>query len=408
MTECRPNSPRNWVTLALALALASGIAATAFAQQGQPPPQDVPAVPDFREPQGIIPEPSAVERAAVFADRHLSGGGRSNGFYVNTKSPIQGSGWISLGPGYRHWYKNESVFIDASAGVSWRGYKMGQAQLEFPKLLRSRFTLGTIYRWQDFRAIKSYGAGPDTLESDAATYHLHSQNVAGYGTLHLMRWLRLNSSIGVVDPEVRSVAGEEPRFTHGETSLVLDTRDYPDHPTSGGLVRVSASRFKDRDAGLYSFDRYEGEVAGFLPLAGSRVVLAMRGWMVTSETDPGQFVPGYLQPTLGGGHSLRSFKDFRFRDDHMVVANMEVRVALMTHIDAVVFADAGNVAPLRRDLNLDKRSYGGGLRFHTRRATILRADAATGKEGWRVMFSLSEPLSLTRTERRTAPFPFVP
>jgi len=349
-----------------------------------------------------------VERAAVFADRHLSGGGRSNGFYVNTKSPIQGSGWISLGPGYRHWYKNDSVLIDGSAGISWRGYKLGQAQLELPKLLHSRLALGTIYRWQDFKNIKSFGAGPDTLESNEATYHLSSHNVSGYGTVRLMRWMSLNSSVGLVSPEVRSVAGDEPRFTHGETSLVVDARDFPDHPTSGVLMRVSASRFRDRDQAKYSFDRYESEFAGFLPLADSRIVVALRGWAVSSEVDAGQTVPGYLQPTLGGGHSLRSYSDFRFRDDHMLVANLEVRFALMTHLDFVVFGDAGNVAAQRRDLNLDKQSYGGGLRFHTRRATILRADAATGKEGWRVIFSLSEPLSLARTERRTAPFPFVP
>ena len=226
----------------------------------------------------------------------------------------------------------------------------------------------------------------------------------GYGSIHLMRWLRVDANAGFIDPEVKSVDGDEPRFMHNETALVLDARDYPDHPTSGGLLRASAARFNDRDQGKYSFDRYEGEVAGFVPLAGSRIVLALRGWMVTSEVKDGQFVPGYLQPTLGGGHSLRSYADFRFRDDHMLVANAEVRVALMTHIDMVVFGDAGNVAARRQDLNLDKRSFGGGLRFHTRRATILRADAATGDEGWRVMFSLSEPLSLSRTERRTAPF----
>jgi hypothetical protein len=408
MKECRPYSTRNWVTAALAAAMACSIAATAFAQQGQPAPQDVPSVPDVREPQGFIPEPAAVERAAVFADRHLSGGGRGNGFYVNTKSPIQGSGWISLGPGYRHWYKNDAVFMDASAGVSWRGYKVGQAQFELPKLLRSRLVLGTVYRWQDFRNIKSFGEGPDTLESNEATYHLSSHNVSGYGTVRLMRWLNLNTSVGLISPEVRSEPGDEPRFTHGETSLVVDARDYPDHPTSGVLMRVSASRFNDRDQGKYSFDRYETEFAGFLPLAKSRVVVAVHGWAVTSEVDPGQTVPGYLQPTLGGGHSLRSYSDFRFRDDHMLVANLEVRFALMTHLDLVAFGDAGNVASQRSDLNLDKQSFGGGLRFHTRRATILRADASTGKEGWRVNFSLSEPLSLSRTERRTAPFPFVP
>lgn len=408
MAGCRPYYSRIWVVAGLTLTLALGLVATAVAQQGQPTPQDVPPVPDLGEPQGLVREPAVVERAAVFADRHLSGGGQSNGFYVSTKSPIQGSGWISIGPGYRHWYKDDRVFIDGSAGVSWRGYKVAQGQLEFPKLFRSRLVLGTMYRWQDFRAIKSYGAGPDTAEADVSTYHLSSQNVVGYATVRLQRWLNLNSSLGWVNPEVRSIGGDEPRFMHAETSLVADTRDYPDHPTSGGLFRVAGARFDDQDTGLHSFKRFESEAAVFIPLADARVVVALRGWTVASDSDAGQSVPAYLQPTLGGGQSLRSYEDFRFRDDHMLLGNLEVRVKLMTHVDAAVFVDAGNVAQQFKDLNLDKRSYGGGLRFHTRRATILRADVANGREGWQVRFTLSEPLRLSRTERRTAPVPFVP
>lgn len=403
-----PLYSRDRVVAGLTLALAFGLTTTAIAQQGQPARQDVPPVPKLGEPRGFVPEPAVIERAAVFADRHLSGGGQSNGFYVSTKSPIQGSGWISIGPGYRHWYKDDRVFIDGSAGVSWRGYKVAQAQLEFPKLLRSRLVLGTMYRWQDFRAIKSYGVGPDSTEADLSTYHFSSQNLAGYATVRLQRWLNLNSSLGWVDPAVRSIGGDQPRFMHAETSLVADTRDYPDHPTSGSLLRVAGARFDDQDTGLYSFKRFESEAAAFLPLVDSRIVVALRGWMVASDSDAGQSVPGYLQPTLGGGQSLRSYEDFRFRDDHMLVGNLEVRVKLMTHVDAAVFVDAGNVAPRFKDLDLDQRSYGGGLRFHTRRATILRADVANGREGWHVRFSLSEPLRLSRTERRTAPIPFVP
>lgn len=392
----------------LVLVLVCGLAATSNAQDGQPAPQDVPSSPDWTEPQGLLPEPAAIERAAVFADRHLSGDGRGNGFYVSTKGPISGSGWITLGPGYRHWYKDDTVFVDGSAGVSWRGYKFAQAQLELPRLLRSRLTLGTVYRWQDLRAIKSFGVGPDTAAADEQTYHLRSRNLAGYATVRLLRSVEVDANLGIVAPQVRSLSLGEPTFLHRSAALVADTRDFPDHPTSGGLVRVAAARFTDRDTGQFSFHRYEAEGAGFLPLAGSRVVVALRGWVVTSETSGARMVPGYLQPTLGGGHSLRSYSDFRFRDNHMLLGNLEVRVALMTHLDAVVFADAGNVAARVGDLDLDKRSYGGGLRFHTRRATILRADAATGREGWRLSVGVSEPLSLSRTARRTAPFPFVP
>lgn len=408
MKGCLRSIPRHWVETGLTLLLTAGISATAVAQQGQPTPQDLPVAAAVVEPQGFIAEPAWLERAAVFSDRHLGGGGTSNGFYLSTKSPIQGSGWITLGPGYRHWYKKDSIFIDGSAGVSWRGYKMAQARLEFPKLLRSRLTLGTMYRWQDFRAVKSFGEGPDSSEDALATYHLRSHNVVGYATVPLRRWLTLNANAGVLSPTIRFTGTTEPEFVHGEASVVADTRDFPNHPTHGALVRVAASRFTDRDSGAFSFKRYESEVAGFLPLASSRIVLAMRGWIVASETGAEQRVPFYLQPTLGGGHSLRSFSDFRFRDDNLLLANAEVRVAMFTHLDAVVFADAGNVAARWRELDLNQQSFGAGLRFHTRRDTIARVDAARGAGGWRFTFSLSEPLSLTRTWRRTAPTPFVP
>ena len=41
-------------------------------------------------------------------------------------------------------------------------------------------------------------------------------------------------------------------------------------------------------------------------------------------------------------------------------------MALFNHLDAAVFADAGNVAPHVADVNLDKRSYGAGLRLLSR------------------------------------------
>ena len=51
------------------------------------------------------------------------------------------------------------------------------------------------------------------------------------------------------------------------------------------------------------------------------MVIALHGWMVRSDTLDGQSVPFYLQPSLGGPTTLRSFTDYRFRDDNMLVAN---------------------------------------------------------------------------------------
>jgi len=159
---------------------------------------------------------------------------------------------------------------------------------------------------------------------------------------------------------------------------------------------------------VFTFKRYESEAAGFLPIAGGRVVLALHGWAVTSDTGPDQLVPFYLQPSLGGSNSLRGYSDYRFHDRNMLVVNAEARIALMTHLDLAVFADAGNVAAQWRDLDLARQSFGAGLRLHTRRTTFARLDAARGDEGWRVMFRLTDPLDLARLTRRSGSAPFVP
>jgi hypothetical protein len=92
----------------------------------------------------------------------------------------------------------------------------------------------------------------------------------------------------------------------------------------------------------------------------------------------------------------------------MLLFTGEARVPLMTHLDVAAFVDAGNVAVRLADVNLDKRSYGAGLRLHARRHTFARLDVAHGGEGWRILLRLTDPLNLSRLSRRTAPIPFVP
>ena len=365
------------------------------------------------EPEGFIAEPVPVERAAAFMDRHFANGELTNGFYADFWSMIPGAGWISGGPGYRSWYSKDQVFVDASAAISWRGYKAGQARFELPRLFRSRLAVGSQIRWQDFPHVDYFGEGSDTRESNRTEYHLKSTNLVGYATVRPMEWLGIGAQIGWLEPSTTGSGAfastlRQPSFMHSEISATADTRDFPGHPTSGGLFRAAAARYSDRDTGILSFRRFEAEGAQFLPLAGSRVVLALHGWMAASDTDEGQFVPFYLQPSLGGHNTLRSYADYRFHDRHMVVVNAEARVAMMTHVDAAAFVDAGNVAARVGDLNFDKRSYGAGLRLHSRRQTFARLDVAGGGEGWRLVFRLTDPLNLARLSRRTAPVPFVP
>jgi len=352
-----------------------------------------------------------VERAVLFMDRHFASGEVSNGFYVDFANIIPGSGWISGGPGYRQWLSKDRVFVDSSAAISWRGYKTAQARFELPRLARSRLSIGSQFRWQDFTQVDYFGEGPDGPEANRGEYHLRSQNLVGYLTVRPRKWLGIGAEIGWLEPSIREstfAVANQPTFVHTEASVTADTRDFPGHPTRGSLVRAAASNFSDHDSGVFSFNRYEAEAAHFLPFAASRFVVAVHGWLVASDTTEGRFVPFYLQPSLGGHNSLRGYADYRFHDRNMLVLNAEARVPMTTHVDAAVFVDAGNVAARVGDLDFEKRSYGAGLRLHTRRQTFARFDVARSGEGWQFVFRLSDPLNLARLSRRTAPVPFVP
>jgi hypothetical protein len=380
-------------------------------------------------PQGFINEPGIIERAAIFADRRHGNGEFTNGFYPDVWNMIPGAGWISGGPGYRHWYAKDRVFVDASAAVSWREYKTAQAWFELPKIASSRLAFGSQLGWQDFTQVSFFGEGPETLQTNRSEYRIRSQNLVGYMTARPVEWAGIGAEIGWLRPSILPRAGwfegdrpdtrdvfpanpvfataDQPTFLHREVSLTADTRDFPRHPTRGGLYRAAAASYTDSDD-VFSFRQYEAEGAHFVPLADSHIVIALHGWLVASNTSDGQVVPFYLQPSLGGHNTLRAYPDYRFHDRNLVLINAEGRVAMMAHVDAAVFFDAGNVAPRLGDLNLDKRSYGAGLRLHTRRHTFARLDIARGGEGWRLLFRVTDPLDLSRLSRRIVAAPFVP
>lgn len=398
--------------------------------QEQPLTRNPPQPPETAsEPQGFLREPQFVQRAVIFGDRHFGNGELTEGWYVDAFNMIPGAGWLSVGPGYRRWSSNDRLFANASAAISWHGYKTAQARVEFPRLARGRLLVGSQVRWQDFPQVAYFGEGAESFETNRSEYRLQSSNLVGYATFRPARWLGINGNIGWLSPSVDARSGyfkrnapdtrmlfpenpvfaqpDQPAFMHSEASVTADTRDFAGRPTRGGLYRVSAANFSDRDTGLFSFKRYDVEGAQFIPVADSRVVFALHGWLVASDTGNGRAVPFYLQPSLGGHNSLRGFADYRFHDRHMLLVNVETRVAMMTHVDAAVFADAGNVAARAGDLNLGRRSYGVGLRLHSRRQTFARVDLARGSEGWRFIVQLSDPLNLARLTRRTAAVPFV-
>jgi hypothetical protein len=385
------------------------------------------------EQAGFFAEPDVIGRAIRFGNRLVAGDGGEvkNGFYPEFGDMISGAGWISGGPGYRHWLFADRMLVDASAALSWRMYKMAQARVEMPRLAGGRVTTGLQVRWQDLTQVAYFGEGPDSLAVHRSEYRMGSANFVGYAVGKPARWLSLTGKIGWIarpslqppggtfqrgDPDTATTFPEDPvfqldaqpNFLHGELALVADTRDHRGYPSEGGLYRVSWSSYADREIDRFSFQRYEAEAAHFVPLASHRIVLAAHAWLAGTRADEGQVVPFYFLPSLGGANTLRAYPSYRFHDRNLLAVNAEARVKLFTHVDWAAFVDAGNVAPAMGGLNLDRRSFGMGFRVHTQTATVARLDVAHGNEGWRILFRVNDPFRFSRVQRRTAPLPFVP
>lgn len=415
-------------TPVVTLLLIVGSAVGSAAQQSPAatsPPQETQLAP------GLLPEPHALSRAFDFAGRWIAGDDAApkDGFYPEFGEMATGAGWISAGPGYRQHFLDRHLFIDGSASISWRAYKNAQARIELTDLARNHVTVGFQARWQDLTQVSYFGTGPDTVESDRSEFRLKDTDLAGYGIIRANRWLSfggrfgwikqptISSSVGPFDrdfPDTRLVFPTDPgvaqqtSLLHGGATVEADTRDYPGRPTKGGMYRAAAQAFADRDLHQFSFRRYEAEGLQVLPIVGERWVIALHGWGVFSDTSEDNSVPFYMLPSLGGSNTLRGFHDYRFHDRNLLVANVESRWALFSHVDVAAFVDAGNVAARFGDLNLDKKSYGGGIRLHTRSSTFARLDVAHSREGWQVLLRLNDAFRLARRSLRTSVIPFIP
>jgi hypothetical protein len=384
---------------------------------------------------GLFTEPQLLTNVIDNAFERLGHTGTPrNGLYVELSNMITGSGWVSVGPGYRRDVLNGKAFVDASAAVSWRAYNMMQARFEMPDLFTDRFSAGAQVMWQDQMQINYFGIGPDSIEGDQSQYRMQSIDTVGYATYRpapslaitgefgFLRRPDILSPSGLFRPSVPTITEEfpddpgvsdpfQPNYAHTELSVTSDTRDHRSYPTSGHVFRGAVTSFVDQSTsvGTFTFRQYEAEAVQFIPVRPNRNwVLALRGWLVSSDVPIGNEVPFYMLPSLGGNNSLRSYDDYRFHDQNLLLANVESRWTLWTHLDGALFLDAGNVGARVQDLNLDKLSVGGGLRLHTGKATFARLDVAYGAEGWNAVFRTSDPLRLARLTRRVAAVPFVP
>lgn len=329
---------------------------------------------------------------------------KGDGFYPRIGGLSQGSG-LAGGAGYRRHFNG--MFVDVSGAISAKAYRgvdatLGWLQTEYVDV-SSKLTFRNNTQ-DDF-----YGLGMDSSDATRVDYGIRFTDLATRAALHFGERVRIGADIGYFIPDVRhgrdrnlrtietiftdaTAPGlaQQPHFVHDSVFAEVDTRDAHGFPRRGGFYRTAYSLWNDRTLEQYNFRRFDVLGSHFISVASNSVVALQLGLSYANNA-PGDRVPFYLLPYVGGHDTIRSFREFRFRDENAGAFNAEFRQKVHSMVHVAGFVDFGKVAHDWQDINPTgvKKAFGIGVRGGTDEKTYVRLDVAHGDGGTRVFFKFT-------------------
>jgi outer membrane protein assembly factor BamA len=379
----------------------------AIAQQREEPAEGRTATQEATgDPNGFVAKMRRVANETQILERL---NGDIDGWYPRLGGMTTGSGF-ALGPGYRTHVLGDQVFVDVSAGISKRNYKAADLKVEWLQARYRRAELWTNFRFQDFPQEDFYGLGVDSSIASRTSYALTSNEVAALGIFHVWPWLRVGGQLGYFMPNISrgtdkrfpstelvfDDAGapgllEQPDFLNTTIFTEVDYRDRRGNPTNGGFYRLSFGNWDDRSLQQFDFHRFDGEATQFVPVISTSHVLAGRVGFAYVNNTTGHRVPFYFLPYVGGSHTIRGYREFRFTDENALWLNTEYRWRATKWVGVALFFDAGEVRPDWEDIDLRdlRTSYGFGFRVNSDKTVFARLDFGFGGgEGRQIFFKL--------------------
>ena len=405
-TAHQPRGGAPWLVVCAVAMLATS---SAYAQQ----PQDGSTQPVASE--AAVPQDRGdgfVDEAREWAEETQIVGritGEVEGWYPRLGGMTRGAGF-ALGPGYR-WFVTDDMLVDVSAGISFKGYKAADVEVRWLQAFDDRVELWTNYRFEDFSQEDFFGTGFDSSLDARTSYDFDSSEISAIGLVTPASWLETGVRVGYMSPEIGPGTDEnypsieelftdgaapglatQPNFLHTTFFAGIDSRDQGGRPRSGGLYEASFGIWDDRTLQQYDFRRFDASATHWLPLVPSKAhVLMGRLGVGYANNETGERVPFYFLPYVGGVDTIRSFREFRFKDENAIWMTAEYTWAPFEYVSLAAFVDAGKVNADWNDINLSgmKSGYGFGFRVHTDEMTFARFDFATGGgDGWQAFIKL--------------------
>ena len=312
----------------------------------------------------------------------------------------EGQGF-TIGPAYR--YSKQDVSFTTTAAVSIRAAYEVTARLELPRpplppaRQPTRFlSVGGLFHRlprEDF-----YGFGQQSSPSTRASFLLDESAFDVTGGLSPAPWFTVSGTAeyrteragqgkdpGLPSIEALDGGARRPRkaistssASAGRHSSTWRARRNA-HRSAGAIGCPRTSTWTRRTS--TSFNRWEVDLQQYVPIFTPSRLIALRANAVGVVPDAGQDVPFYLQPTLGGSHSIRGYPYQRFRDRHSLLLQAEYRFVLNDFMTGAVFYDTGKVAFDRQDLwdlNDLRDDYGISVRFGFAGMAAFRAEVVFG------------------------------
>jgi outer membrane protein assembly factor BamA len=379
------------------IAIFAALLATPAAAQDKPVASE--AAPAPQDEQGFVDKAKGWAERTQIVERL---NGDIDGWYPRLGGMTRGGGF-AIGPGYR--FHVGGTLVDLSAGLSTKMYKAVDAKVRWINAFDERLELWTNYRFEDFPQEDFFGTGLTSSIDTRTSYDFDSSEVSVLGLYKALRWLSVGTNLGYISPEIGpgrdknypsieelfsdatapSLAAQ-PNFLHTTFFADVDYRDEPGNPRSGGVYHASFGIWDDRTLQQYDFRRFDANAIQFVPLSpGKTHVVSGRLGISYVNNETGERVPFYFLPYVGGVDTIRSFREFRFKDENALWMSAEYRWIPMKYFSIAAFVDAGKVSADWQDIDTGglKKGYGFGFRVHTRTQTFARFDFATGGgEGW--------------------------
>ncbi len=322
---------------------------------------------------------------------------------------------LSGGIGYRRsdLFRDQLGLRGTARGTIYGAY-MFDLDADFNGLRTRRTSLRWYTKFEHSPQIDYYGTGNSSSKDDRTSYRYDDLSSDFSGSFEAARYLHLGVTGGYFQAHTaRSDEGGPPpideAFAPGaipgfatDTDYTrlgafgyFDTRDSLTGPRSGAIYGAQYREYWDVQHKTFAFRQVEIEAQQYFPYFNRGRVIAVRGAVILTYPKGNDAVPFYLQPMLGGNDELRGFSPYRFRDHHALSLGLEHRWHAFSLLDMALFADAGKVVPLKRELTPERMHYSGGMgfRFRLRSAILSRIDFAASDEGFRMIWTFSDVFS---------------